>query len=206
MKRWKCTVCKYIHEGDEPPDICPVCKVGKEKFVEIDEHGEPIGAVAPASADHRKKAGKGQAKKAAKRSLIERTHAHPISVHIPNGVIPISVFFVFAATFLNFTGLGKAAFYNNLCVVVVMPVVLYTGYMSWRSKYEGVWTSAFVIKIVASTISTLAAFLAAIWYYVSPDVLTPEATDRWPFLLVNVVMLLSTSVAGYIGGKLVFKD
>ncbi len=30
--RWICTVCKYEHEGDEPPDICPVCKKGKEFF------------------------------------------------------------------------------------------------------------------------------------------------------------------------------
>ena len=24
--KWICTICKYVHEGDEPPDICPVCK------------------------------------------------------------------------------------------------------------------------------------------------------------------------------------
>ncbi len=30
--KWICKVCGYIHEGDTPPDICPVCKVGKEAF------------------------------------------------------------------------------------------------------------------------------------------------------------------------------
>ena len=35
MKKWKCTVCGYIHEGDEAPEKCPVCKQPKEKFVEI---------------------------------------------------------------------------------------------------------------------------------------------------------------------------
>ncbi len=25
MKKWVCTVCDYVHEGDEPPDNCPVC-------------------------------------------------------------------------------------------------------------------------------------------------------------------------------------
>lgn len=25
MKKWKCTVCGYIHEGDEAPEKCPVC-------------------------------------------------------------------------------------------------------------------------------------------------------------------------------------
>lgn len=30
--KWICKVCGYIHEGDQPPDICPVCKAGKEAF------------------------------------------------------------------------------------------------------------------------------------------------------------------------------
>ena len=36
-KKWRCTVCGYIHEGDEAPERCPMCKVPKEKFVEIVE-------------------------------------------------------------------------------------------------------------------------------------------------------------------------
>lgn len=35
MKRFKCTVCGYIHEGNEPPDVCPVCGAPRDKFVEI---------------------------------------------------------------------------------------------------------------------------------------------------------------------------
>lgn len=34
-KKFKCTVCGYIHEGDEAPAICPKCKQPKEKFIEI---------------------------------------------------------------------------------------------------------------------------------------------------------------------------
>ncbi|HKM09586.1 MAG TPA: FAD-dependent oxidoreductase [Candidatus Methanomethylophilaceae archaeon] len=33
MKKWKCTVCGYIHEGEEPPEKCPRCKSPKEVFV-----------------------------------------------------------------------------------------------------------------------------------------------------------------------------
>ncbi len=35
MKRWKCSVCGYIHEGEEPPEKCPLCGVPAEKFVEV---------------------------------------------------------------------------------------------------------------------------------------------------------------------------
>lgn len=35
MKRWKCTVCGKIFEGAEPPVPCPVCKAGREAFIEL---------------------------------------------------------------------------------------------------------------------------------------------------------------------------
>jgi len=35
MKKFVCTVCGYIHEGDTPPEICPICKATSEKFKEI---------------------------------------------------------------------------------------------------------------------------------------------------------------------------
>jgi 3-oxosteroid 1-dehydrogenase len=37
MKKWKCTVCGYIHEGDSPPVECPICKAPSTDFVLMDE-------------------------------------------------------------------------------------------------------------------------------------------------------------------------
>lgn len=34
-KLWKCSVCNYVHEGDEAPDVCPKCGAPKDKFVEL---------------------------------------------------------------------------------------------------------------------------------------------------------------------------
>ena len=31
--KWVCSVCGYVHEGDQPPERCPVCKVPADKFV-----------------------------------------------------------------------------------------------------------------------------------------------------------------------------
>ena len=33
-KKFVCSVCGYVHVGDSAPDVCPVCKVGADKFVE----------------------------------------------------------------------------------------------------------------------------------------------------------------------------
>ena len=35
--KWVCSVCGYVHEGDQPPERCPVCKVPADKFIKQDE-------------------------------------------------------------------------------------------------------------------------------------------------------------------------
>ena len=35
--KWYCTVCGYVHEGDQPPEKCPVCKQPASKCKAMDE-------------------------------------------------------------------------------------------------------------------------------------------------------------------------
>lgn len=43
MAKWVCTVCGYVHEGDQPPEVCPVCKQPADKF-EKQEEGDKVWA------------------------------------------------------------------------------------------------------------------------------------------------------------------
>ena len=36
-KKWICTVCGYVHEGETAPEKCPQCGVPASKFKELDE-------------------------------------------------------------------------------------------------------------------------------------------------------------------------
>jgi rubrerythrin len=57
MKKFVCTICGYVHEGDAAPASCPTCKAPAEKFVEkttgalnwADEHR--IGAASGADTE-----------------------------------------------------------------------------------------------------------------------------------------------------------
>ncbi|UCD32112.1 MAG: rubredoxin-type Fe(Cys)4 protein, partial [Desulfobacterales bacterium] len=116
MKKWKCTVCGYIHEGDEPPEICPVCGADKSKFVELDsaEAGEEIAD--QQTIEEKELASKSEASVFVSTfdrlfDLMVKHHVHPISVHIPNGVLPASVLFIVLAAIFNISGLSQAAFY-----------------------------------------------------------------------------------------------
>src|SRR5574344_842996 len=37
MKKFVCTICGYVYEGETAPDVCPQCKAPKEKFKEVDD-------------------------------------------------------------------------------------------------------------------------------------------------------------------------
>ena len=37
MKKWRCPVCGYIYEGENPPEFCPQCKVPGSRFELVSE-------------------------------------------------------------------------------------------------------------------------------------------------------------------------
>lgn len=282
MKKWVCTVCGYIHEGDEPPETCPVCGADKSMFEELIEAAEaaPTAPEAPrpdpkAAAAAPSAAGRwectvcgtldgGDAPPAecpvcgADRSLfrsiggpalepsqsgspvpaapslkprpasgpkgvdlgpepesfwprlhhriiaqILKHHAHPLSVHIPNGVIPFSFIFILLAAASGCRALEIAAQCNMIFVVLAMPLVLYTGYIEWQKRYKGFPSNRFILKILCAAVVAICAVAVVVWWWIDPAVVhnTPGS-----FILVNFLMLAAAVVAGLIGGKLVFKD
>jgi hypothetical protein len=51
---------------------------------------------------------------------------------------------------------------------------------------------------------SLTAVILVIWFFIDPQ--APTSSKRWLFLLINLVMLTAAAIAGFIGGKFVFKD
>ena len=35
MRKWKCSICDYVHEGDNPPGECPHCESIAEVFTDL---------------------------------------------------------------------------------------------------------------------------------------------------------------------------
>jgi len=36
MNAWICLICGHVHQGDEPPDNCPICGAPSDDFEEYD--------------------------------------------------------------------------------------------------------------------------------------------------------------------------
>ena len=211
MKKWECTVCGYIHTGNEPPEKCPVCGADKSQFVEIVAEEDVKTETNQTELETKKEDLKPlpsifNSKLSFLFDLMIKHHVHPISVHIPNGVLPVSVIFVVLASVFNFAGLSQAAFYNLIFVVLTMPMVLFSGYIGCQKKYNGSLTKLFLTKMICGGIVSLTAIILVVWLYIDPQVVNPSSSYKWAFLFINFVMLAAAGVAGFLGGKLVFKD
>ncbi len=212
MKKWECTVCGYIHSGDEPPDECPVCAADKSMFVEIFDESPKVDA---ASEPVRETSARPAAKTTdlppplAKAltiatDLTMEHHLHPIMVHTPNGVVPMAMLFLLITALLGFPLFETAAFYSLVFVLITMPAVLFTGYIMWQNRYRGAMTSIFKIKIGASAVAVLLLLILTIWRVAQPAIITTPSGGRWLYLLLAGLLLASVGLAGHMGGKLVF--
>jgi rubredoxin/uncharacterized membrane protein len=209
MKAWKCTVCNYVHNGEFPPEKCPVCGADKSKFVEIppsDEPDEskPETAGSAISEPEKTETPAPQSLYQKITDLMIRHHAHPILVHTPNGILPIAAVLFIIAWVFDATLPAKAATVNLVFVVLALPLVVYTGVLEWQKKYNQADTLLFRIKILAATLTCASCLISLIWFLVNPAVLSTSLA--WIFILINLIMLASAGIAGYIGGKLVFRD
>ncbi len=211
MKVWQCTVCKYIHKGDAPPDKCPVCGVDSSKFIDITEtvaetESKTPAAEKPTAAPVKKpeESRLPQTRKDKIQSLLLKHHAHPISVHTPNGLLPVAVVLLLLAWVSSSMMLEKAAVINLVFVVLALPVVVYTGVLEWQKKYNGALTSLFQIKLLTAGVTCVSCVMSLVWYLIDPQVLSSPRS--WVFILLNLIMLGAAGIAGHIGGKLVFKD
>jgi len=209
MKKWKCTVCGYIHTGEEPPDECPVCKAPKNKFVEIDVNGEVVASDANTpkpSSDNSASHGNQRTSLDKFTNFILHHHVHPVLVHTPNGLIPVIVLFMFLGISLQLQSIEQAAFYNLIFLILIMPGVMLTGYIEWKKRYNGAKTAIFLAKISCSLIVFTTILILTCWRFFDPNVLSSTSPTKWIYFLVALIMFGATGIAGLLGGKLVFNS
>ena len=217
-RKWRCTVCGYIHSGSEPPVQCPVCRAERLKFVPFDEGAaQTQDAQAAKETKQATRKNKVDTQQDAPRSGLDRLalshygqkltqwHGHPIAVHIPNGVLPMSFIFVLLASFFKSATLATVAQYNMGFVALSMPIVIGTGLIDWVNGFKGKMTQVFRTKMICAGIVTLLSLTLVVWGIVRPGIYTGALSENWLFLILHIANLAAAIVAGWQGGKLVFR-
>lgn len=204
--RWQCTVCGYIHVGGAPPEKCPICGADKSKFILM----APESAAAKkedatqGTTEHGKT--NSMAALARRAQILSRYHAHPIAVHIPNGVLPLTVMFTLFAFLFHSQDMATAAKINMIFICLSMPAVIICGWIDWQNRFEGRMTNVFLIKMVCGGIVTLLTLTIALWWLVAPDIYLSGIGQSSLFIILNLADFAAAATAGFFGGKLVFHE
>ena len=182
--RWRCVICNYIHDGPEPPGVCPICGAGVDAFVpELDspEH------------HHRGFAG-----------LIEKLHLHPVAAHFPNGALPLAFLAWVIYLVLGDSCLERASFYLMLVATAAVPFTAFSGWSDARHRFGTTTTGVFPEKKLWSWVLTGISLALAVWRLALGWHHIPQGIE---IIIYTVLLVAATGVAarlGMLGGKLVF--
>lgn len=182
-KRWQCTVCGYIHEGDQPPDVCPVCGADRSKFVALDT--ETIGLL---------------------QSMRAVFRLHPVAAHFPNGLIPSAAVFLLLFAVTGRAGFEATAYWLLLFAAAVVPVSIGSGLRDWQQRFGGRREAIFVKKIALAITLLCLALGAFALRHGTPDLLIEGGAARWLYLLCVAGMLGCATLLGHYGSLLAARE
>lgn len=187
-QRWRCKVCGYVHRGDAPPDICPVCGVGVDKFTVMDDGAEPSSLP--------EKVGLLQ-------EMAESFKPHPVMAHFPNALLPTLGLFLL----LSLLGVAELdhGIYLLLGVVALSTIMTFaTGIYSWRKHYASAKTHIFQRKLMFGGCLVLVCGEMLLLRFNNPDLLASVSVTSLFFFALAATALICVTMLGHYGGMLVF--
>jgi len=181
-RKWKCTVCGYVHEGAEPPASCPVCGADRSRFIPLEE--EKVNLL---------------------RDMIETFVLHPVAAHFPNGLVPTAVLFLLLALLTGSSELDHAVFYLLAMVLAVLPVSISSGIYDWRTRCHGERALIFYKKIGLAGTLLLLVLATGFLRYSHPALLAEGGSRRWIYVGLVLAMLPVVTLLGHYGAKLAYQ-
>jgi len=190
QKRWRCTVCGYVHRGETAPDVCPVCGVGPEKFELLPDEAEGE----PASA----------APKGLLQEMIDSFMPHAVMAHFPNALLPTLALFLTLYLLFGIKTLDHGIYLLLVMVPLFAAATLGTGIYSWRRHYDGAKSQIFHRKLILGVCLVLICFEMLLLRYNNPQLLSSLGVSSCFFLALCAAALFCVTMLGHYGGMLVF--
>ncbi len=189
-KVWRCTVCGYLHEGEAPPELCPVCHADASKFelVAAEEEQEqpaatPVGLLG---------------------EMLQGFVPHAVFAHFPNALIPTSMLFLLLFLFVAQGSFETTAWYLLIVAALAVPPTFAAGLYDWKKHYAAQAAPIFIKKIVLASLLLMLGLTAVLWRWFDPQLLAKGGWPAWLFLLLVAAMLVCVTLLGHYGGVLVF--
>ena len=133
-----------------------------------------------------------------------KIHPHPIAVHFSNGLIPVSVFFLFVFWVTRIRDMEIVAFYTLLTGTLGSMLAVGTGLFDWKKNYHSAWVPVFKKKLTAGILAIAAGIVACVIRFLNPELLYSITPLSITYAVLNLLILGCVTIAGYLGGRLVF--
>jgi len=178
-KRWQCSICGYVHVGEEPPEFCPVCGADRTKFVLLAQD-------APAKSI----------------SLFSTFKIHPVAAHFPGGLLPTAAFLWVLSTVFDNPEFEAAAFWLVMVATLVVPVSIGSGLHDWKKLHAGHRAAIFYKKIGLAVTLLILGVTATILHFGQPISIV-EGGRYWLYLVAVLGMLGCVIMLGHYGAIIV---
>jgi rubredoxin/uncharacterized membrane protein len=197
-KTWRCTVCGYLHTGDDPPDVCPVCGVDASHFeLVVESHDSGPSALTTKKSLSSKMLDFGAEMKA---TFVP----HAVAAHFPNGLLPTCVLFLFLTFIFAKSSFESTTFHLLLVIFVSIPITIATGLFSWKKKYAGKMAPIFRKKLILAALLLVLMIITVCWRWANPNILSSWGFSAYAYSILILIMLLCVTLLGHFGGVLVF--
>jgi predicted heme/steroid binding protein/uncharacterized membrane protein len=133
-----------------------------------------------------------------------RRHPHPMTVHFPIVFMLSTVFFSCLYMLTGYPSFETTAFHCLAGGVLFTPVVMLTGFVSWRVNYLARPMRRTNIKMAVSLLMLAASIAALVWREVDPGVLARFRPSSLLYLFLVLSLCPMVLVIGWQGARLTF--
>lgn len=130
-------------------------------------------------------------------------HTHHIASHFTNALWPAGLLLLFSYFVTGKTSYESASFYCFIISLVGAPFVFFSGFLDWKTRFQGRPTRIFNHKrLFGACFMVLSVSLVA-WRAVDPAVAGPDGGFRAVYLGLAFVNTGFVTYLGHLGGRFI---
>jgi len=131
-------------------------------------------------------------------------HPHPISVHFPIAYIAAVLILLILNLLTNNTAFETAGYYMLWGSVVMAPVAMVLGVMSWSFNYGRKLKGTFMGKIIISIVFLIVGVVVLTLRVSNSNIFVGSDPVKWVYFGLVVVMVLLVSALGWLGDMIMY--
>src|SRR4030042_1598760 len=130
-------------------------------------------------------------------------HPHPITTHFPIALILATAAFLIVYSLTGIEGVAASAYYSFLAGVIMSPITVVTGIISWWFNYGHKGSKIFTWKASISVLLIVLGVTSAILWAMNRHALINGEAIGWTYFSLVLIMSGLVISLGKLGGDIV---